>query len=272
MARFQFTMTALLCSIALVATGLAAMLDRSESRWLEPVFLTAVLALFVFAAMSAIFRRGPAQAFWGGFVIVAISYLALVNWWMVQGEQYGRGALATSRVLKVIEQYVQQPSSTNGTTGPAYSYPVASPYGAPAPVYAPPLTPPALPPVAAYPSAESASSPPGTVPADVSEPANAVQAPSPLPSAAAPPPSSDPFAASTAAPYAPTPAPAAPAASGYYAPAPTLIYTAVAVVTPTIDHDAFMRCGQVLWALVIGGAAGLLARRFYRARHCETPA
>lgn len=277
MARFQFTIPALLGSIALVATGLAAMLDRSESRWLEPVFLTVVLALVVFASMSAIFRRGPAQAFWGGFVIVALAYLALVGSWMAQGEQYGRGALATSRVLKRIEQYVQQRSATITATVPiaTYPYPWAPSYSTPAPVYAPPVTvaPPSIapPPVVAYPSVDSAPSPPGTAPSDVSEPANAVQAPSSTPPTAVFPSPGDPTAGPTFR-SALAPRPAASPSPTYYAPAPTVIYTTVAAATPAIDHEAFMRCGQVLWAMAIGGAAGLLARRFYRARHCEAPA
>ena len=86
MPRFRVSIAGLLALVALAALWLASI--RSATVWWTSISSTLTLGMLLTGVLGAIFLRGPDRAFWAGFALFGMVYLALVNWdWI--GAQFG---------------------------------------------------------------------------------------------------------------------------------------------------------------------------------------
>ena len=86
MPRFRVSIAGLLTLVAVVALWMASL--RSASVWWTSIFSTLTLGILLTAVLGVFFLRGPDRAFWAGFALFGLVYLALVNWdWI--GAQFG---------------------------------------------------------------------------------------------------------------------------------------------------------------------------------------
>ncbi len=99
MRRFQFSLRALLGSAVFVAVACPSLLYASET--IASLVFTATAVLLLAAVVAALFRRGPARAFWVGFAIFGWGYLWLAyrpdNPFALPVPAYGD--LATTRLM-----------------------------------------------------------------------------------------------------------------------------------------------------------------------------
>jgi len=116
----QFSIRGLLLAAALLALGLATLPYGAWSGFWAMVLSTVVCGIFLFATLGGVFRRGVSQAYWGGFAIAGIGYLALVLWMLGSSEINDVGHLATTRLLQQFEAVarheVEVPPDTPGAT------------------------------------------------------------------------------------------------------------------------------------------------------------
>jgi hypothetical protein len=75
MRRVRISIAGLMAVVLFCAVGVAALRAASET-W-AGLILTATLAILAVGLLGAIYRRGPAHAFWGGFALFGWGYLLL---------------------------------------------------------------------------------------------------------------------------------------------------------------------------------------------------
>src|SRR5690349_6089113 len=73
MARFRFPLARLSAVVLVTAIAFAAARSPDE-YWANGAFSFALLVLGI-AALGAIFRKGPARAYWGGFALLGWGYI-----------------------------------------------------------------------------------------------------------------------------------------------------------------------------------------------------
>lgn len=84
MTRFQFSLLALFGLVTCVALGCAALVSASLIGC-AAVYLATLVALLA-GIPGIVYRRGPARAFWVGFVAFGCGYVALSGWFYFGGQ------------------------------------------------------------------------------------------------------------------------------------------------------------------------------------------
>lgn len=107
MARFRFTLLALLGIVTSVGVGLAAIVNA----WATGV-VSCTLAVIAFGALVAFHGRGERRVFWSSFTALAVAYLAIIAGLQCYAEAtygwYGE-YLATERLSQWMRERTLEP-------------------------------------------------------------------------------------------------------------------------------------------------------------------